>query len=73
MKRVEEVQVGYTKGVIWPELKDRPYSDFIERQEGGRTVRQRWFQIQSQFQFQAMYPDLNPDNRNSAMGGFKVS
>jgi len=60
VKRVEEVRMGYTKRVLWPELEDRLYSNFIEWRKGGRTVRQGWFQIQSQFQFRAIYPDVNP-------------
>ena len=71
MKRVEEVRVGYTKRVLWPELEDRLYSDFIERRKGGRTVRQGWFRIQSQFQFRAMYPDVNPAIFRFSNGWFR--
>jgi len=52
--------VAYTKRVLWPELEDRLYSEFIEWRKGGRTVRQGWFRIQSQFQFRGIYLEVNP-------------
>ncbi|RPB01349.1 hypothetical protein L873DRAFT_1891493, partial [Choiromyces venosus 120613-1] len=43
----------------WPELEDKLYKEFIERREAGRTVRQGWFHMCSQFQFQVMYPHMD--------------
>lgn len=67
----KEDGVGYTKRVLWPELEDRLYSEFIERRKGGRTVRQGWFRIQSQFQFRSIYPEVNPAVFRFSNGWFR--
>ena len=58
VKREEEW--GYAGRVFWLELEERLYSNFIERREAGRTARQGWFRIHSQFLFRVIYPHVNP-------------
>ena len=57
----KEESVGFTRRVLWPELEDVLYKEFMERRKAGRTVRQGWFRIQSQFQFRVIYPNVNPE------------
>jgi len=38
-----EEWVGYTGQVLWPELEDQLYKDFIQRRKAGRIVRLGWF------------------------------
>ena len=63
--------LGYSRRVQWPELEDKLYNDFIERREGGRTVRQRWFRIQSQFRFREIYPEVDPVLFHFSNGWFR--
>jgi len=55
----QEGELGYSRRVLWPELEDKLYSEFIERRKAGRIVKQEWFRIQSTFLFRSVYPDVN--------------
>jgi len=55
----KEEQKGNTQRVFWPELEERLYSEFLERREAGRSVRQGWFRIHSQFLFRSLYPNID--------------
>ena len=59
VKKREE-GLGYSQRVLWPELEDRLYREFIERRKAGRIVKQEWFRIQSAFFFRSIYPNVNP-------------
>jgi len=63
--------LGYSRRVQWPELEDKMYNDFIERWEGGRTVRPRWFRIQSQFRFREIYLEVDPVLFHFSNGWFR--
>ena len=47
----KDAGLGNTGRILWPELEEQLYRDFIERRREGRIVRQGWFRIQSQFRF----------------------
>jgi len=66
----KEDSLGYTRRVLWPELENRLYDDFVKRREGGRTVRQGWFRIQSQFVFREIYPTVDPVTFRFSNGWF---
>jgi len=69
-KRKEET-MGVSQRVLWPQLEDVLYSQFIERREAGRTVRQGWFRIQSQFLFRETYPNASPELFRFSNGWFR--
>jgi len=64
------VTSGYSQRVLWPELEDRLYEDFLEQRKAGRTVRQGWFRIQSQIQFCQLYANVNPTIFRFSTGWF---
>jgi len=64
-------EVGYSRRVLWPELETRLYQEFLERREAGRSVRQGWFRIESQFQFRQIYPQVNPAVFRFSNGWFR--
>jgi len=45
----QEGELAYSWRVLWPELEDKLYIEFIERRNAGRIVKQEWFRIQSTF------------------------
>jgi len=51
--------LGYSRRVLWPELEDKLYIEFMERRKAGRIVKQEWFRIQSTFLFRSIYPNVN--------------
>jgi len=55
----QEGELGYSRRVLWPELEDKLYIEFIERRKAGRIVKQEWFRIQSTFLFRSIYPNVN--------------
>ena len=55
----QEGELGYSQRVLWPELEDKLYIEFIERRKAGRIVKQEWFRIQSTFLFRSIYPNVN--------------
>jgi len=63
--------MGVSQRVLWPQLEDVLYSQFIERREAGRTVRQEWFRIQSQFLFRETYPFASPELFRFSNGWFR--
>ena len=69
-QKVKEEWDGYTRRVLWPELEDQLYGDFIERGKAGRIVWLRWFRIQSQFRFHEIYPDVDPQIFSFSNGWF---
>ena len=68
MRKDEES--GYSQRVLWPELEDRLYEDFLERRKAGQTVRQGWFRIQLQIQFCQLYANVNPTIFRFSKGWF---
>ena len=66
----KEKTMGVSQRVLWPQLEDMLYSQFIERREAGRTVRQGWFRIQSQFLFRETYPNTSPELLRFSNGRF---
>ena len=64
-------ELGESGRVLWPELESQLYSDFIERREAGRRVRQSWFRIQSKFQFRSLYTDVSSDVFPFSNGWFR--
>jgi len=66
----EEIS-GNTQRVFWPELEERLHSEFLEQQKAGRSVRQGWFRIQSQFLFQFLYPNVNSSVFRFSNGWFR--
>ena len=67
----KEESVGFTRRVLWPELEDVLYKEFMERRKTGRTVRQGWFRIQSRYQFRVIYPDVNLEIFRFSKGWFR--
>lgn len=61
---------GYTGQVLWPELEDQLYKDFIQRRKAGRIVRLGWFRIQSRFRFREIYSRVNPNIFRFSNGWF---
>ena len=55
----QEGELGYSRRVLWPELEDKLYIEFIERRKAGRIVKQEWIRIQSTFLFRSIYPNMN--------------
>jgi len=67
----KEESLVCTRRVLWPELEDFLYKEFMERRKTGRTVRQGWFRIQSRFQFRVIYPNVNPEIFRFSNGWFR--
>jgi len=67
----KDKESGYSQRVLWPELEDRLYEDFLERRKAGRTVRQRWLRIQLQIQFRQLYANVNPTIFRFSNGWFR--
>jgi len=68
----KEETAGFTRRILWPQLEERLYSEFIERREAGRTVRQRWFRIHSQFLFREIYPNASSALFRFSNGWFRA-
>ena len=65
--------MGLLGRVLWQQLEDVLYKEYMERRKAGRTVRQGWFHIQSRFQLRMIYLNVNPEIfrfRNSRFQGF---
>lgn len=69
VKRREES--GYSTRILWPELEAQLYREFLKRREAGRTVRQGWFRVQSQFLFRSLYPNVSPTIFRFSPGWFR--
>jgi len=54
-----EVISGNIQRVFWSELEEQLHREFLEWWKAGRSIRQGWFRIQSQFLFQSLYLNVN--------------